>query len=127
MYLLTRENEGKNKNIINRCKKLAEYGIFITKIHEFWEQPGSLEEAIKEAINYCSSHGILKEYLEIYGAEVLNMILNEWNTEDAIAFAREEGREEIARNALAKGISIELIHDLTGISIEAIQEMVKNR
>ena len=28
------------------------------------------------------------------GQEVLNMILTEWNTEDAIAYARNEGREE---------------------------------
>ena len=32
------------------------------------------------------------------------MILEEWNTEDAIAFAREEGREEGREQGLEEGI-----------------------
>ena len=86
--------EGKNQAILNSCKKLAEYSAFIAKIHTLWAEFGNLERAIKESIKYCSRHDILREYLEIHGSEVLNMILEEWNTEDAIAFAREEGRED---------------------------------
>ena len=47
-------------------------------------------------------HGILKDYLKVHGSEVLNMIL-EWNTEDAIAFARNEGREEGKEEGWEKG------------------------
>jgi hypothetical protein len=51
--------------------------------------------------------------------------LTEWNTEDAIAFAREEGREdeklEIARNALAEGSTPEFIQKITGLDLEIIQ------
>jgi predicted hydrolase (HD superfamily) len=36
---------------------------------------------------------------------------------------REEGREETARNALAKGISLELVHDITGLDIQALKAM----
>ena len=65
---------------------------------------------------YCSKHDILKEYLEIHGSEVLNMILTEWNTEDAIAYAREEGigigetklRNEIL-DLLEQGLSVDQI------------------
>jgi predicted transposase/invertase (TIGR01784 family) len=38
---------------------------------------------------------------------------------------REEGREEIARNALAKGYSVEAIHDITGLAPEVIRELQK--
>jgi len=131
-------NEGRNAAIANRCRKLAEYSAFMAKVHEYWKETGDLEEAIKKAIKYCESHDILKEYLQVHGSEVLNMILTEWNTEDAIAFAREEGREEgleegreeklrIARNALAKGLTPEFVHDITGIDIETIQSLTKNR
>jgi len=34
----------------------------------------------------------------------MNMILTEWNTEDAIAFAREEGREDGLEEGLEKGL-----------------------
>ena len=91
-------------------------------------ESGNLEEAIKEAVKYCEKHDILKEFLEVHGSEVLNMILEEWNTEDAIAFAREEGRDEgrdkekleIARNLLAEGSTPDFIHKITGLSITEI-------
>jgi len=87
-------NEGRNVAIVNRCRKLAEYSAFMARIYDYWKETGDFEEAIKKAIKYCEKHDILKGYLQIHGSEVLNMILTEWNTEDAIAFAREEGRED---------------------------------
>ena len=89
-----------------------------------------MEDGIKKAIKYCDKHDILKKYLEIHGSEVLNMILTEWNTEDAIAFAREEGREEvreekrsIARNLLAEGSSPDYVQKITGFSLEEIENL----
>jgi len=134
-------NEGRNEEIVKRCKKLAEYSTFIARIHAFWKELGSLEEGIKKAIKYCYKHGILNQFLEIHGSEVLNMILNEWNTEDAIAFARNEGREDgrdeglaegrevghkdekfaIARNLLAKGSTPEFVQEITGLDLETIK------
>jgi len=109
-------NEGRNKAIANRCSKLAEYSALMAKVRVFQDELGNLEEGIKEAIKYCVKHDILKEFLEIHGSEVLNMILTEWNTEDAIAFAREEGREEGREderkyfiNLLDQGLSAEEI------------------
>ena len=98
---------------------------------------GNKEEAIKAAIKYCQKHDIINEFLEVHGSEVLNMI-TEWNTEDAIAFAREEEREEalqegqeaatleIARNALAEGLPIEVIQKITGLDLEAIKQLAGN-
>ena len=56
------------------------------------------------------------------------MLLTEWNWDDALAVSREEGIEiglerglEItARNALAKGLPLELIRDLTGLDMDTI-------
>ena len=126
-------NKGRNEAIINRCKKLAEYSEFIAKIRDFIAELGSKEEAIKNAVTYCQKHGILNEFLEIHASEVLNMI-TEWNTEDAIAFAHEEGLEmgqeqekiNIARNALAKGLPITVIQDITGLELEAIKQLVEH-
>jgi predicted transposase/invertase (TIGR01784 family) len=125
-------NEGRNIAIVNHCKKLQEYSVIIARTDSFWKEIGNLEEALKKAIIFCKKHGILKEYLEIHGSEVLNMILTEWNTEDAIAYARNEGHEmgheeglskgsvrekqTIAKNALAEGLSVDIIQKITGLS-----------
>jgi predicted transposase YdaD len=81
-------------------------------------------EAMKQAVMYCREHDILKGFFEQNGTEVMNMLITEWNMEDALAVrfeeGREEGREEIVRNALAKGVPVQLIHDITGLDMETI-------
>jgi len=53
-----------------------------------------LRRAIVQTIEYCKTHDILKEYLEKLTMEEQNMLAREWNLEDAIAVAKEEGIEE---------------------------------
>ena len=68
-------NEGKNEDIVKRCRKLSEYSAFIARVYEYLEETNDIEKAIEEAIKYCQKHDILKEFLEIHGSEVLNMLL----------------------------------------------------
>ena len=57
------------------------------------------------------------------------MLYAEWNLEDAVAYAREEAREEaweeskhtFARKALAKGSTPEFVHEITGLDLETIR------
>ena len=132
-------NEGRNTETVNRCKNLSEYSFFIGKVRACLEGTGDLEEAIKKAEIYCQKNGILDWFLETHGSEVLNMILTEWNTEDAIAFAREEGREEgwekgiekgivkgkmeIARSLLNVGDSVDKIITVTGLTRREIESL----
>ncbi|MDR2702041.1 MAG: hypothetical protein LBB72_06400 [Spirochaetaceae bacterium] len=82
---------------------------------------------MRKAVRYCREHDILKEFLERNATEVMNMLMTEWNWDDALAVrfeeGREEGRETIARNALTKGSSIEFIHDITGLDITTIENL----
>jgi len=122
-------NKGRNEAIVSRCKELADYSEFIAKIRTFFKELGNNEDAIKKAVNYCQKHGILNEFLETHGREVFGMILEEWNIDDAKEVWQEEAREDgqaiekvnIARNALAKGLPIEMIHEITGLDLETIK------
>ncbi|MDR1318180.1 MAG: hypothetical protein LBJ90_01025 [Treponema sp.] len=61
--------------------------------------------------------------------------MTEWNWDDAFAVQREEGREEglergreegkeeIARNALAKGASLEFVREITGLDIDTVTRL----
>ena len=51
------------------------------------------------------------------------MLITEWNLEDALAVQREEGKESVARNALAKGLTPELICSITGLDMETIKSL----
>ena len=143
-------NHGRNLELLRKSESLHGYSFFIEKVREYYkellpkyvkekEAAGKDEidikalnnEAMKKAIEYCINHDILKEFLKTHSSEVLNMLLTEWNWDDAIAVNREEaweeGREEreieIAQNALAKGFSVESIHEITDLSLETIEKL----
>jgi predicted transposase/invertase (TIGR01784 family) len=124
-------NEGRNREIAGKCKKLSEYSAFVAKVRAFEEELGSRKKAIKEAVKYCQKHDILKEFLKTHAAEVLSMLMTEWNWDDALAVRYEEGKEEgrdneklqIAGNLLAKGSTPEFVRDITGLDMDAIKNI----
>jgi len=97
-------NEGRNEAIVQRCKKLAEYGVFMAKIRVYLEEGYQLKEAVEKAIKYCQRRDILKKFLEIHASEVLNMLLTEWNTEDAKKVWYEDGLEDGLEKGIEKGL-----------------------
>jgi hypothetical protein len=52
------------------------------------------------------SKNILVYFLREHGSEVENMLITEWNTEEAIAVAREEAMEEGVAIGEARGVAI---------------------
>ena len=127
-------NKGRNANILAKSAALNGYSTFIDRIREN-RKTMPLEAAMKAAVKYCIDHNVLKPFFETHSSEVFNMLLTEWNMEDAIAYNREEaweeGREEgwgerniqIAQTALAKGLPMELIHEITGLDLDAIRDI----
>jgi hypothetical protein len=120
-------NRGRNEGITGKCRTLSEYSAFVEKVREYDKETGTLEDAIKKTITYCREHDILKEFLEKNATEVINMLMTEWNLDDALAVRYEEGQEdkqeEIARKALMKGASIEFVKEITGLDDEAIRRL----
>jgi predicted transposase/invertase (TIGR01784 family) len=136
-------NSGKNEELVRRSRMLAGYVTFIGKYKEKLKAGKERDIAIKEAINECIDGDILADYLEEHGYEVRNMLITEWNTEEAKKVWREEaleegeargvqkGREqgeakkqrEIALNGLKKGYDLHMIMDMTGLSLAEIQSL----
>jgi len=122
-------NHGRNPEMLKKSENLDEYSLFIDKVKENKIKEKSLEKAADSAINYCIANNILKEFLEAHASEVLNMLLTEWNQDEAVEVAREEGREQekliIAKNLLTKGMSPEFVQEITGLSLEEIEELIQ--
>jgi predicted transposase/invertase (TIGR01784 family) len=128
-------NEGRNKEIAERCKKLSEYSAFVAKVRAFEKELGSRKKAIREAVKYCQKHDILKEFLKTHASEVLSMLMTEWNWDDALAVRYEEGRDDglekgrheanlaIARNLLAEGSTPDFVQKITGLSLDEIEKL----
>jgi hypothetical protein len=139
-------NHGHNTDILNHCEHLGMYAEFIDRVRENGKTMPP-EEALKNAINSCIHKGILNEFLEEHSSEVRNMLLTEWNWDDAKEVWQEEAREtgmeqgleqglaqgresrnvEVAKNALAKGLPFETISEITGLSLEAIEKLAEDK
>jgi hypothetical protein len=97
-------NEGHNEGIIRRCERLRGYSEFIGKVRELEKRSGEKEAAMKEAREYCIGHGILEEFLRVNTSEVINMLMTEWNWDDALEVRWEEGREQGLEEGLEQGL-----------------------
>jgi hypothetical protein len=97
-------NEGRNAELVQKCKALAQYSVFVGRMREYKKAGMSLEEAAKKAVEYCLKNGILKEFLEKNAAEVMGMLMKEWNWDDALAVRYREGREEGWEGGLEEGL-----------------------
>ncbi|MDR2728941.1 MAG: Rpn family recombination-promoting nuclease/putative transposase [Chitinispirillales bacterium] len=87
-------NRGHNPELAKRSVTLNGYEIFIDLVRVYEKETLKLDDAVKHAINECIKRNILKEYLERNGSEVRNMLLQEWNWEEALAVNKEEAYEE---------------------------------
>jgi flagellar biosynthesis/type III secretory pathway protein FliH len=58
---------------------------------------------VKEAVKHCIKEGTLGGFLREHGSEVENMLLTEWNWDDALKVCREEGWEKGIEQGLEKG------------------------
>ena len=83
-----------NAEIVQKSQALNEYSCFIGKIKANLADGLSLEESIKQAIEYGIEHNIMREFLEANGTEVANMLLSGWNMDEALLVSKEEGYED---------------------------------
>jgi hypothetical protein len=128
-------NNGHNENIVKQCGVLSEYSAFIATVRKFEKEETDKETAFKKAIQYCRNNGILVEYLRKNSVEVINMLTEEWNLEDALEVRFTEGREEgrkdgrlegietAAKNALKAGATVEFVQQITGLNPQTIQQL----
>ena len=117
-------NKGHNPEIAQGSPLLGEYATFIFMVQENQKNGMSREEAIKKAVLDCINQNVLKEFLEQHRGEVVSMLFEEWNLDDAVAVAKKDGRKmekiEIAQKMKARGDSIDEIIELTGLTVDDI-------
>ena len=131
LYNITK---GHNTEIAERCRVLREYAEFIAAVREKERKygKGSLEKAMREAVNWCIENDVLRDFLKEHGSEVHNMLLSEFTVEDAVKLAHREGREEGIAQGMERGITkgrtegqrhiIELLE--RGYSIDEIKQRI---
>ena len=130
-------NYGHNKELMEKCRKLEEYAIFVARLREYAKKyPNRLDLAITKAMDDCIAEGILKDFLTKRKSEVLEMVLYSFDKElydnDLKQTAYEDGEKNgerkklisLVQKKLAKGNSVEEIADALEENVETIQDII---
>lgn len=95
-------NYGHNKQLMDKCKVLEGYSMLVAVTRNYMAAEKDIQTALNKSIDYCIEKGILKEILLRNRAEVLGMLLEEFDAEkyertlrgEGWENGREEGRKE---------------------------------
>ena len=137
-------NYGRNRELMEKCRRLEEYAIFVATVREYKKDDVSLVDAITMAIDECIEKGILVDILTKQRGEVLEVVLTTFNQElyeknlkqDAYEDGRKEGifegigigeynkLKELVLKKIQKGQSVQEITDALEESREVIEKIV---
>ncbi len=121
-------SDSKMLPIVKNCAILKEYCQFIEIVERLYNKRFP-KRSFKKAIEIAMEQGILTEYLDRKSREVINMLCAKYDYKMDIAVKKEEAyqekAEEIAKNAIAQGLTPELVQKITGLSSEQVAELQK--
>ncbi len=129
-------NPGCNEKLMEKCKTLKDYMVFVSRIREY-SQYMSLGEAVELSIKTCIEEDILAEFLRKNRAEVLKVSIYEYNEalhirqereaakEDGFQEGRQEGLQQGLQEGLQQGLQEGLQQGLKSGVIERINKIQK--
>ena len=130
-------NENHNKVLQKKCKPLYDYSKFVAMVRENAQKGFSDSEAIEKAVDEAIKEKLLSGFFKRQKAEVIGMILEEFDEEIFKKNVREDGylegvtdgqRQkafESAENLLREGDSVEKVARCIGLSLEQVREIAE--
>ncbi len=107
-------NPGNNRELMEKCRTLREYCMFVECIRKYAEQM-DIGEAVERAVTECIRNDILADFLSAQKAEVIAMSIFEYNEEEEMKKIRADEFSVGRENGKAEGKSefvIELLENL---------------
>jgi len=118
-------NHPENEALLRSCEMLQEYTNFVTlvrKLGKTMEREDAVDEAVK---GWVKKGGELAEILSEHRAEVVDMLLTEFDEEAFVSAMREEGRQEGIKEGRQEGIKKGLVSLITTLReyVSSTQEL----
>ena len=118
-------NYGRNAELMERCRPLRDYSILVEKIRRYRKSGLPVSEAVDRAVEECVREDVLTDFLKVHKAEVIGMLLTEYDQAEHLRLLKEEGIEEGIEQGRAEGIEQGVLHSIKsmmktlGLSLEA--------
>lgn len=136
-------NYGYNQELMDRCRPLKEYAIFVDTIRKYLKTENKPAIAAKKAVEECIEHGILKNILLkekgvienmitiCYDEEIHKMREAEYNQELGEARGKQLGaqqsKQQIAKRMKQAGMSFEQIMNITELSKSELEKLLQTK
>lgn len=128
-------NQGKNKELLEVCKTLKEYMIFVDRIR-LYTKTMELGAAAEKAVDECIHEGVLSDFLRKNRGEAIEMSIFEYDEERELKLIRraeyeeglKEGREEGREDGLKSHLRSQVVKKLKkGKTAEQIAEELEEK
>jgi hypothetical protein len=98
-------NQGRNRELLEKCPVLKEYMIFVDYVREFHRQSDyeELEHAIERAIDRCIEENVLRKFLIEHRSEVVKVTKLDYTFDRQLTLEREDARAEGKAEGRAEG------------------------
>ena len=126
--LMLNINLGHNRELMDNCRKLWEYAVFVERIRERLAAGEQLEDAVKQAVDICMKEGVLADILRTQRAEVEELMWAEFNEERFIAKEKEYSWEDGNKAGKVKGIAesiLEILEELGTVPEELRRRLLE--
>ena len=112
-------NLGKNRELMEKCRTLREYCIFVERIRGYAKEL-EIAEAVERAVTECIREDILADFLFAQRAEVIAMSIFEYNKEEEMKKIRADefsiGKDAGKAEGKAEDV-LDLLEDLGEIPV----------
>ncbi len=128
-------NQGKNKELLELCRTLKEYMIFVDRIR-LYTKTMELDAAAERAVDECIHEGVLSDFLRKNRGEAIEMSIFEYDEERELKLIRraeyeeglKEGREEGREDGLKSHLRSQVVKKLKkGKTAEQIAEELEEK
>lgn len=89
MVTMLNINLGNNKELLNQCKILKEYMLYVEKVRKYVKVM-ELWEAVERAVEESIQEGILRDFLTRYQKEAIEVSIFEYDEEKVMKYIRED-------------------------------------
>ena len=96
-------NYGRNNDLIERCRPLADYSQFVSTVRELKSQGLAMDSAVHNAIRMLGEDSPIRDFLIAREAEVLKLCITEYNEKEVMEYLKEEAKEEGWEEGLREG------------------------
>ena len=112
-------NLGKNRELMEKCRTLREYCMFVERIRGYAKEM-EISEALERAVTECIREDILADFLSAQRAEVIAMSIFEYNKEEEMKKIRADefsiGKDAGKAEGKAEDV-LDLLEDLGEIPV----------